>query len=260
MRVAIRSDLHLEGNCIPSGLGSNSDHVDLVVLAGDIAVKNLDISLQDIRECYRKVPILFVPGNHEYYGYDFDERNEQMESICAKHDILMLSDGVVYSSDDYQFFGSTLWSDMSAIDGYPRESDKGVVESSVSDFYRISVDGRKYTVDDMIQKSKKEKAFVERMLMCQGDMKSVVIGHFPPLLELGNPIFQKNALTNYFHNDWSDLILRYNPFAWIYGHIHYNSPYKKHFDTHLLSNQRGYNKETSNLSYHPSYVVNLDEL
>lgn len=259
MKLAIHSDLHLEGNRLPEGFGTDEE-IDVVVLAGDIGVHDLDKNLKSIVDAYLNAKyFIFVPGNHEFYHHEWFERWDQMSDICDSLGIILMDNGVALKIDDYLFIGSTCWSDMSSVRGYVDELDENQVQRGVSDFHYIRVGNDKFKVVDMIGRSAIEKADIEHLLIYakENNLKVVVTSHFPPLLEVGNPIFPKDAFTGYFHNDWSDLFVKYKPLAWVYGHIHYNSPVKEFCGTMLLTNQRGYNKEKSNLSYNPNYIIEI---
>ena len=261
MKIAIHSDLHLEGNKLPKGFASAGDCPDLVILAGDIGVRALEDNLADVLTYYPDSKFIVVPGNHEYYSYDFDKRNVEMREICERLGIFFMLSGAGLMIDDVYFIGSTCWSDMSSIRGTPARADKTIIEANINDFRLIKNGESKWTADDMCWVSATEKRTLEHLMITAKEvvpeMKVVVISHFPPLLELVNPIFPKDAFTSYFHNDWSDLILKYEPYAWIYGHTHYNSPVDKFGETRLLSNQFGYNKEPSNTTYNPNYLIEI---
>lgn len=261
MKIAIHSDLHLEGNSLPNGFGSNASEIDLVVLAGDIGVRDLETNLRDIKEVYKDSDVLFIPGNHEFYGFDIYDREQQMLEICRSVDVQYLEVGRVFDKEGFRFIGNTGWSDTCSTNGFVHELENLKVEGAVSDFYRIRNDyeGRKFSVKDMINISQAQKFAIatEIWVAKESGLKPVVITHFPPLMEVGNPMFGINFLSRYFHNDWSDLISKQSPYMWIYGHTHYNSPLKMFHNTLLECNMRGYNKEDSNLSYNPSHVLEL---
>jgi predicted phosphohydrolase len=261
MKIAIHSDLHLEGNRLPKGFAEDGDVPDVVILAGDIGVRDLEDDLGEIKSFYPNSKIIFVPGNHEYYSYDFDARNIEIREICNKLDIFFMLSGAGFIIDDVYIIGSTCWSDMSSIRGTPALIDKQIIQANINDFRLIKSASHRWTVDDMIWVSSVEKRTIEHLLINAKNnysaLKVVVVSHFPPLLELVNPIFPKDAFTSYFHNDWSDLILKYEPTAWIYGHTHYNSPVDKFGETRLLSNQFGYNKEPSNQTYKPNHLIEI---
>ncbi len=65
MKIHILCDLHVEfGNFVPPVVGA-----DVVVLAGDVHVKNR--GLQWIFDQKFEIPVLYVLGNHEFYGEKF---------------------------------------------------------------------------------------------------------------------------------------------------------------------------------------------
>ena len=55
--------------------------------------------------------ILYVPGNHEFYGTDIDRARSQLAEGCYSLGIALLdSDAIVI--DDVHFIGATLWTDF----------------------------------------------------------------------------------------------------------------------------------------------------
>ena len=55
--------------------------------------------------------ILYVPGNHEFYGTDIDRaRNQLAEECCSLGITLLDSDAIVIH--DVHFIGATLWTDF----------------------------------------------------------------------------------------------------------------------------------------------------
>lgn len=254
MKISVHSDLHLEGNRLPDGFGSNSKDVDVLILAGDIGVSDIAFSLYKIDEEYLEtLKIIYVPGNHEYYGFDFNERNDYLRKVCDNLDIHFLEPGKSVVLGEYVFVGSTCFSEMenSTVD------ERIEVGYCISDFRLIKNGEKRWTVDDMVARAKEEKRSLEAMFHKHEGKKVVVCSHFPPLMEVANPIFPTNALTKYFHNDWSDLLIKHSPVAWIYGHTHFNGGPKEFCNTKLIRNQRGYNKEASNYQYDPQHIVEI---
>ena len=83
MRMQIVSDLHLEfGNPVPDLAAG----VDVVVLAGDLAEFRHPWLLAEAVQAWEGAEhILYVPGNHEYYGSDIDEgrRAARLAAVLA---------------------------------------------------------------------------------------------------------------------------------------------------------------------------------
>lgn len=77
MKIQLASDLHLEFiACQFPGetLIAQAVGADVLVLAGDIGNGLLGVNLF----AHWPVPVLYVPGNHEYYGTDWPSMREQL--------------------------------------------------------------------------------------------------------------------------------------------------------------------------------------
>ena len=87
MRIQLMSDLHLEVH--PHFRPEPAPGADLLVLAGDIGayqarnqVQDADFGLSLFADW--PVPVVYVPGNHEYDALDFDEAHQRLRASCAK--------------------------------------------------------------------------------------------------------------------------------------------------------------------------------
>ena len=84
MKLHILSDLHTEfADFTPPHIGA-----DVIVLAGDIGVgrQGLDWAVRNFAD----KPVVYVPGNHEYYGHDLSLINELQSA--APRNIHVLND------------------------------------------------------------------------------------------------------------------------------------------------------------------------
>jgi hypothetical protein len=86
---------------------------DVLVLAGDIAsgsTNTMDVIKHFLKQGFPH--IVYVPGNHEYYGTGFDEFNAKMENKCMEFDnVHFLNPGSV-TIDGVLFTGGTLWTNF----------------------------------------------------------------------------------------------------------------------------------------------------
>ncbi len=64
MKIHILSDLHTEF----TDFSPPDNDADIVILAGDIGVGLGGIEWA--ADKFPKTPVIYVPGNHEYYGHD----------------------------------------------------------------------------------------------------------------------------------------------------------------------------------------------
>src|SRR3954471_5533967 len=114
------SDLHLEGQ--PNFVPTAAPDADLLVLAGDVgsyqhgsrlAESDFGLARFSPRNGW-PVPVLFVPGNHEYDALDFDETHARLRETCDRLGITWLEREVLVAGD-VRFVGTTLWADFDAL-------------------------------------------------------------------------------------------------------------------------------------------------
>ncbi|WP_436291798.1 metallophosphoesterase [Variovorax sp. LjRoot178] len=120
MKLLILSDLHIEFGTfrVPEV------DVDVVVLAGDIAAS----AAKAVRWARRvgnfgeQTPLVFVPGNHEFYGGVMETTIADMHQTAGDSNASPLDCGQVVLNG-VRFLGTTLWTDFAlAI-----ETDEGPV-------------------------------------------------------------------------------------------------------------------------------------
>ena len=59
--------------------------------------------------------VLYVPGNHEFYDGDIEERLDELRIAAKGSDVSIMDLNTVYI-DDVRFVGTTLWSDFASMD------------------------------------------------------------------------------------------------------------------------------------------------
>ncbi len=103
MKLHILSDLHTEfADFSPPETGA-----DVVILAGDIGVGLGGIEWAARR--FPKAPVIYVPGNHEFYGHDIG-LTDQLKA-AAPVDIHILNNDTL-ELERIRFLGCTLWTDF----------------------------------------------------------------------------------------------------------------------------------------------------
>ncbi len=129
MNIQLLSDLHLESN--PHFVAQPTAGADVLVLAGDIGSYQADSALTQLgvqdfglaRFSPRPVseggagwptPVLFIPGNHEYDGQEFDLARRRLQAACERWGLIWLEQQSVVLQD-VRFVGCTLWTDFDAL-------------------------------------------------------------------------------------------------------------------------------------------------
>jgi len=237
MIVQYASDLHLEFQENKEFLRTNPLQAvgDVLLLAGDIvpfAVMDKHKDFFSYLSDHFKATY-WVPGNHEYYGYDVAEKcgilNEQIRSN------VFLVNNTSVQHDDVKFIFSTLWTKISPAYEYQ-------IERSMSDFRVIRYKGYRFSAEQYNELHAGSMAFLKQELDANKTSKNVVVTHHVPTF-LNYPIAYKGDILNEaFAVELFDFIEDTGPDYWIYGHIHGNTPDFEIGKTKLLCNQLGYVK------------------
>lgn len=256
MKVALHSDLHLEGNKPPEDFLVISDY-DVLVLAGDIVSSRTVGRLMAIKEAADNKPVIYVPGNHEYYGSGFDEVEASLRNACEVLGFIYANNTVVRLNNKVSFICSTGWSTLESFTEFTEEEKKHEVENGVADFRMIA----DHTVDKMISRGKRDLNFIEKSLLVtkqeHPDDIVVVVTHFAPTEAHGNERFAPSPLSSYFSNKLEDIMYEHEPHYWMYGHTHGTSE-RDVYHTKICCNQRGYGLECKN-TYNPNRIIELKE-
>jgi Icc-related predicted phosphoesterase len=250
VKILLISDMHTEfwRNKAPE-LPPLPDF-DVVVAAGDIGVGGQGLVwLRDMFEHLNK-PVLYVPGNHEYYNHDYETLKRQLEVSAPVYGVTLLNPGTV-TIDGWKFIGANLWTDFK-LKGY---QDLGPWDmDGFADFRVISDGDRMMTVNRMKDIHEGELAFIKLELAAGvqrvpglgidvGNQKTIVITHFVPSQVCVHPKWYSSKLNPYFTNDLDDLFDQFGYPLHLYGHTHDRSDIVHPFGTRLVANPLGYPKE-----------------
>jgi predicted MPP superfamily phosphohydrolase len=108
MKLHILSDLHLE--FAPHQVDRHAiQSADVVVLAGDIFTGTQGIAWA--RQSFPSQHIVYVAGNHEFYGHYWDQLLDQLRDEARIHCVDFLENESV-TIDGIRFLGATLWTDF----------------------------------------------------------------------------------------------------------------------------------------------------
>lgn len=233
MKIAILSDLHLE-----FGLSFSLDNIDkdadVLVLAGDICVWNDLRPLTKLLMDWKK-PVLYVAGNHEYYTDEsMSLGKERFLKWVKDFPNVMLLDNNSIRIDGVDFFGGTMWTSF----GNSCPVSMQAAALSMNDYVLIKYEGRLKPSDTV----EMHNIFLDKLIkwfICGDSQPKVVISHHAPVLNKQS-IYKKSTLTDAFVSlDMPQIIERYQPDLWIFGHTHENDD-QEIGETRIVSNQRGY--------------------
>jgi Icc-related predicted phosphoesterase len=226
---------------------------DVLVLAGDIAsgsTNTIDV-IKHFRDCGFP-QIVYVPGNHEYYGTSFDDFNQKIADKCAQLEGVHYLNGNSVDINGVQFVGATLWTNFR--DDWFAET---AAKRSIADFKYI----KDFTTSHAKQRFSDDWEFISRETFKHQDKPCVVVTHFLPTDscvadKYRDPRF--SGLNPYFANDLESKIKTFNNVTWLFGHTH-DAVDKFCGSTRLVCNPHGYygSGETETNGFDPHKVVEL---
>jgi predicted phosphodiesterase len=240
MKLNILSDLHLSGGT----LEVPRDDADVVILAGDVARPKEAVSWA---LGFAK-PVLYVLGNHEFYGGGIGEIAQEFKQLCAGTNIHVLDNDQLII-EGVRFLGSTLWTDfMLWTEGEQRALAMREAQCFMRDFSKIHVDKpmpRLFTPQDAGALCRANVRWLESRLVEPHAGPTVVITHHAPSRQSIHPRFDGSLLNGCFVSDLHHLVDGERAQLWINGHTHDSFDYMLN-GTRVMCNPRGYSKKGVN--------------
>lgn len=222
-RIQVISDVHTEFH---RDYGVNFCQnlpvvAEILVIAGDFATKsNLSMCISILAERFEN--IVYVCGNHEYYGSSRNKIHKILNELCNEFKNFHWLNNSSVVINEQRFVGATLW--------FRNFPENIIYENGMSDFSMIE-DFRNWVYkenENTINYFKKE--------IRQGD--AVVTHHSPSNLSIAD-YYSGSKLNRFFVCDLNDLIKEKKPLFWIHGHMHDSFSYELH-DTRIETNPFGY--------------------
>lgn len=139
MKLHILNDLHIEFEDITPP----ATDADVMILAGDIGV-GVD-GVRWAEERFPNQPVIYVPGNHEFYHHDL-LLIEELKAETPDHIHVLNDDQVVI--DGVRFLGSILWTGFTLFGEGERFYAMKTAQKWMTEFSIIRNNGRKFTPRD----------------------------------------------------------------------------------------------------------------
>lgn len=255
MKLHILSDLHLG----VQDMERPDTDADLVILAGDIARPPAAVEWA----LGFKQQVLYVPGNHEFYGSSLPGIMRQLRQRCAGTHVHVL-DNQVFELDGVRFLGSVLWTDfLAAGAGAMQKAAMTEAQRFMFDFRKISVDetenAQLLTPEHIAARFAQNARWLDGELAQPYTGTTVVITHHAPSLQSIHPRFAGSLLNAGFVSDAEWLLHGGRAKLWVHGHLHHCCDYWVD-QTRVLCNPRGYIKgeRVENPAFDPYLVVELE--
>jgi hypothetical protein len=272
MNIQLLSDLHLESH--PDFMVNPARGADVLVLAGDIgsyqagshltARGDTDFGLARFSPLRGwPTPVLFIPGNHEYDGLDFDVADARLRETCERLGLIWLEREAVVLGG-VRFVGTTLWSDFDAL-GPPVDDRTATLTQQLrsrekafraANFYLRKTGGTRGGVPFLAEFVREQALVCQRWLRsalrAPFDGSTVAVTHFAPSLRSADPRYGLTPGTAGFCNALDELL----PLTrlWLHGHLHAPSDYLHH-GCRVVANPLGYLRKGEQAAFKPGLVV-----
>ena len=241
MKIQYASDLHTEFGSFP--LQKSDLKGDILVLAGDIAGKPRKLN-QYLHSLAGSIPILYVMGNHEFYGHDFAmDLWQYQKTIGSQAGVHFLENNSV-EIGGIRFLGCTLWTDFFG-GMHGKASERGI-----NDFEFITLDGDKLRWTNVAYRHRNSLAWLKEELETSFPGPTVVITHHAPSALSNPPQFVGSPISGAFYSNLDELIEKTAPALWIHGHMHNTSDYMIG-KTRVVCNPFGYEGIEVNVDWDP---------
>ena len=275
MKIQLLSDLHLEAH--PHFEPEPAPGADVLVLAGDVGSYQTGSQLADddfglARFARWPVPVLFVPGNHEYDAQDFDAAHQRLRRTCERLGLCWLERETL-TLQGVRFVGTTLWSDFDALAEHEgstdlarrlKQRDKAF---RAANFYLRKTggtrQGEQFLAEPMREQALACQTWLAQALSVPFDGPTVVVTHFAPSLRSADPRYGLVPGTAGFCNALDALLPQAQ--LWLHGHLHAPSDYTAQglradgtpWRCRVVANPLGYARKGEQATFEPRLCITV---
>ena len=254
MRLQIFSDFHID---VERGYTPRlAAGADIVVMAGDVcqgAAKGMAFLRRHIP---RPTPIVFVLGNHEFYGGAIVEERRAAAAAATVHHITLLDDATA-TIGGVRFVGATLWTDFCLGGEAGQRINMLAAKDRMNDFRAIKLvktPWEMFTPEASLALHRASRAFIWQTLEQPFAGPTVVVTHHAPHPGSIHTRFERASINPAYVSDQTAMMERFRPQLWVHGHVHNTFDYRV-ADTRVLCNPHGYGDE--NGGFNPALVVEV---
>lgn len=246
MKLRILSDIHIEYfECTPP-----SANADAILLAGDIGSGLGGIKWSADKFGAAGVPVVYVPGNHEFYGWHMEDWRARAAVLAAEKGIL-LGDMASFRLEKegeapVRVIAATLWTDFALFGKHRADYCGTLVQRALYDYQAIAYRARRLVWQDT--RALHEQAILWMKTECEKAIaageKVVVVTHHAPSLRSAAPQYVDDLVTAGFASNLEEFASQHVD-LWVHGHMHNSSAYTLG-RCRVVANPRGYPKHRWN--------------
>jgi predicted MPP superfamily phosphohydrolase len=245
MRLQLISDLHTEFwrgkelafvESLPIEKG-----LDFLVVAGDLvcfgAQGSFIIEAIFATLSHMARHVLYVFGNHEYYGCSKEFAEAALRPILAKYPNIRWLDNESLTLDGVHFVGGSMW--YPNVDGLNQ-----LYKRLINDAYQIKG----------FDWAERENAILNTVVNTHATPETIVITHHLPHASCTPPVFRAEQSNRFFVSNQYFTMVNNRPKLWLFGHTH--TPCDILLEsTRMVCNPKGYPGE--NMGAYPQVVFDV---
>ncbi len=243
MQIEIVSDIHLtcdddHGTDFLTGLVPE-EGTRVLVVAGDVGEFHWWLKAKQYLDilCSNYPHVIYVAGNHDYYGTTFLEGDARFRELDGLHENFHFLERDLLELEGKKFAGCSLW--------FKEDSKSRFYEKWMSDFSEV-LDFKPAVYDRNLDSVE----FLDYNVPKGMDM---VITHHMPSYSSVHPKYTGNPCNRFFLCEIDETIRRLQPKIWVHGHTHMPTDYFLG-ETRVVCNPRGYSGERRDGPYAPVIV------
>lgn len=277
MKIRLASDIHFEcwsgggtDLSVMCGLPDKvlpelpTDSETVLVLAGDMCQLREPYPFLNIlsRWAKRFHHVIWVMGNHEYYGSEINTAFNTLEAMVTLSNITVVGDKMkTVDLGDTRFLCGTLWTD------YGNECPKimGIVKDYLNDYNHIRISDQdtlvKIGTNQLLDRHVRMRGELYAGLEDAEGRKVCVVTHHVPSFDMLHPQYKldadSHALNCGFASDMNWMMkIAEAPKMWLCGHTH-KAFTGKIGNTWVACNPHGYPNENAVGEYDPTLMWEL---
>lgn len=258
MRIRVFSDLHLDFGPVDVPAVA----ADVVVLAGDIHTGDAGVAWA--RRTFGDLPIVYVLGNHEYYGHTLPDHAAHMTALGALAGVHVLEQSEI-EVGGVTFLGCTLWTDMALLGSAHQAASS--LRRGMADYRTIHLtpgadpllvgetSARPLQPTDTIRLHRRALAWLDAALRRHAGRPTVVVTHHAPSpRSLG--AHDRGLHAAAYASRLDAFVAHSGARLWIHGHTHQRRDYWL-ASTRVVCNARGY-ADRPLAEFDPACVVEVE--
>lgn len=256
MKIQLMSDTHLETYPIWTNeeqeyrddVFAVNPEADVVVLAGDIVDRTAwpRLSFVHWTNTYNK-PVIWVPGNHEYWGGNWTTTINDLKEFCKKWPHITILDTEWKEIDGVTFIGATLWA----------EAKDPLLDMSTKLYGDFAEIAGLTQVNQQRSRFYEQCTFLNSCLREFKDKKTVVVTHHLPSWSCIPQRYSNELLSGFYASNLDEYLCDpdIHPDVWLHGHTHQYSM-KTIGETLVVTNAVG-TRNAKNPFYKPQFIFEV---